>query len=117
MIKVENIKKNFDNLSILKGINLDVQKSEIISILGASGAGKTTLLQIMGSLLEPNAGKVFINGTDIYSLSANKLAEFRNKNIGFVFQSFNLIAELNCVDNVELTLGYFGMHRKNRWNF
>jgi lipoprotein-releasing system ATP-binding protein len=100
MIKVENIRKNFDNLSILKGINLEIQQSAIISILGASGAGKTTLLQIMGSILEPTSGKVFINGTDIFALSANRLAEFRNKNIGFIFQFHHLLSEFTALENI-----------------
>ena len=100
MIRVENIKKSFDKLEVLKGINLEISRSEIISILGASGSGKTTLLQIMGSLLEPNAGMVFINGIDIYSLSANKLSEFRNKNIGFVFQFHHLLPEFTAVENI-----------------
>ncbi|MDR2834593.1 MAG: ABC transporter ATP-binding protein [Bacteroidales bacterium] len=100
MIRVENVKKSFGNLEVLKGINFSVLKSEIVSVLGASGSGKTTLLQIMGTLLNPTSGKVFIKDEDIYSLSSTKLAAFRNKNIGFVFQFHHLLPEFTALENV-----------------
>ena len=86
MIKVENVCKSFGNLEVLKGVDLAIGKGEIVSIVGASGAGKSTLLQIMGSLLEPTSGKVYIDGTDIFSLDSTSVAKFRNSKIGFVFQ-------------------------------
>lgn len=102
MIIVENIKHNYGQLEVLKGINIKISQGEIVSILGASGAGKTTLLQIIGSLLKPSNGNIFINGQNIYSLSGNKLANFRNKNIGFVFQFHHLLPEFNTIENISI---------------
>ena len=100
MIHAENIRKSFGNLLVLKGISLEAKESEILSIVGASGAGKSTLLQILGSLLIPDTGKVYIDDTDIFSLSSNTLADFRNKKIGFVFQFHHLLPEFTSLENV-----------------
>ena len=100
MIKVENIHKSYGTLEVLKGINLHVAKGEVVSIVGASGAGKTTLLQIIGTLEKADKGRVLINGTDTSSLSGNKLAQFRNRNIGFVFQFHHLLPEFTALENI-----------------
>lgn len=100
MIKVENVCKSFGNLEVLKGVDLAIAKGEIVSIVGASGAGKSTLLQIMGSLLEPTSGKVYIDGTDIFSLDSTSVAKFRNSKIGFVFQFHHLLPEFTALENV-----------------
>ncbi len=100
MIQVENIHKSFGTLEVLKGVNLQVGKGEVVSIVGASGAGKSTLLNIMGSLMVPEQGKVIVNGTDIFALSSNALAKFRNRQIGFVFQFHHLLPEFTALENV-----------------
>lgn len=100
MIKLSNITKSFGNLQVLKGIDLEIAKGEVVSIVGPSGAGKTTLLQIMGTLDKADTGSVVINGTDISQLSANKLADFRNRNIGFVFQFHQLLPEFTAEENI-----------------
>jgi len=100
MITLNNIKKRFGTLEVLKGINLTIGESEIVSIVGASGAGKTTLLQIAGTLLKADEGEVIINDVDVTKLTGKKLAEFRNKNIGFVFQFHHLLPEFNALENV-----------------
>ena len=100
MIKTENITKSFGDLKVLKGLDLEINKGEVVSIVGASGAGKTTFLQIMGSLSFPDTGKVFINDTEIFSLGQQQLARFRNRNIGFVFQFHHLLPEFNALENV-----------------
>ncbi len=102
MIDAQNINKKFGDLKILKDINLYVEKSEILAIVGKSGAGKTTLLQIIGSLLKPDSGKVFIDSTDIYSLNDRELSLFRNKYIGFVFQFHNLLPEFTALENIAI---------------
>ena len=93
MIKLEGITKSFGSLQVLKGIDLEINKGEIISIVGPSGAGKTTLLQIMGTLDEPDAGVVQIDGTVVSRMKEKELSAFRNKNIGFVFQFHQLLPE------------------------
>ena len=100
MIKIEKIKKSFGSLEVLKDINLNIKKGEIVSIVGASGAGKTTLLQVVGTLLKPNSGSIFINDIDIESLNEKKIAKFRNRNIGFVFQFHQLLPEFTALENV-----------------
>lgn len=100
MIKAVSITKSFGALKVLKGIDFSAEDKEVIAIVGASGAGKSTLLQILGSLSKPDAGKVFIDGTDIFSLSSDKLADFRNKRIGFVFQFHHLLPEFTALENV-----------------
>lgn len=102
MIKVENVCKSFGSLEVLKGVDLAIAKGEIVSIVGASGAGKSTLLQIMSSLLEPTSGKVYIDGTDIFSLDSTSVAKFRNSKIGFVFQFHHLLPEFTALENVML---------------
>ncbi len=100
MIKIENIHKSFGDLQILKGINLTVQKGEVVSIVGKSGAGKTTLLQIIGTLLKADEGTIEINGTKLDELNDKKLSKFRNQHIGFIFQFHNLLPEFTAVENV-----------------
>lgn len=100
MIRAENIKKSFGNLQVLKGISLETKEAEVLSIVGASGAGKSTLLQILGSLSVPDSGKVFIDGTDVFSLGSNAISDFRNKRIGFVFQFHHLLPEFTSLENV-----------------
>lgn len=100
MITIKGIKKSFGTLEVLKGIDLEINKGEVVSIVGPSGAGKTTLLQIMGTLDKTDSGSVIIDGVDIGSLNANKMAEFRNLNIGFVFQFHQLLPEFTALENI-----------------
>lgn len=100
MLSAKNIYKSYGKLPILRGVNLDVKKGEIVSIVGASGAGKSTLLHIIGSLTSPDQGNVEINGIDINRLSPSKLSEFRNRNIGFIFQFHHLLPEFSALENV-----------------
>ena len=102
MIKIQNITKSYGQLQVLKGIDLCVEKGEVVSIVGPSGAGKTTLLQIMGTLDRPDSGTVMINDIDVTTLSTNALADFRNRNIGFVFQFHQLLPEFTAEENVML---------------
>lgn len=100
MIEIKNIHKSFGQLEVLKGIDLSIKKGEIVSIVGPSGAGKTTLLQIIGTLDKPNEGEVMINNTNISKLSNNKLSDFRNQHIGFVFQFHQLLPEFTALENI-----------------
>jgi lipoprotein-releasing system ATP-binding protein len=100
MIELRNITKRFGTLEVLKGIDLDIDKGEVVSIVGPSGAGKTTLLQIMGTLDRPDTGSVCINGTIINDLKERELAAFRNRHIGFVFQFHQLLPEFTALENV-----------------
>lgn len=100
MIEVKNITKAFGSLQVLKGIDLHIAKGEVVSIVGPSGAGKTTLLQIMGTLDKADTGTVEINGVDVTRLSYNKLADYRNRNIGFVFQFHQLLPEFSAEENI-----------------
>jgi lipoprotein-releasing system ATP-binding protein len=102
MVIGQNIEKQFGDLKVLKGIDLTIDRGEIVTILGASGAGKTTLLQILGSLDKPTRGEVVINDTKISELSGNRLAEFRNRHIGFVFQFHQLLPEFTALENCML---------------
>src|SRR5690554_4283755 len=102
MVEGIGIKKSFGDLEVLKGIDIRIESGEIVSILGASGAGKTTLLQILGSLDKATAGEVRINKTSIQKLSEKQLAQFRNQNIGFVFQFHQLLPEFTAVENCML---------------
>jgi lipoprotein-releasing system ATP-binding protein len=111
MIKVKDVTKSFDRLQVLKGIDLTVERGEIISIVGPSGAGKTTLLQIMGSLDRPDSGTVSYDGTDIFSMSEKQKARFRNANIGFVFQFHQLLPEFTIAENVAMPALIGGMSR------
>ncbi len=100
MIKVEKIVKSFGNLTVLKGVDIEIPAEKVIAIVGPSGAGKTTLLQIMGTLSRPNEGRIYIDNTDVSSLSEKNIAAFRNKNIGFVFQFHHLLPEFTALENV-----------------
>jgi lipoprotein-releasing system ATP-binding protein len=100
LIRVENIKKSFGSLEVLKGINLEIPGKKIYSIVGASGAGKTTLLQILGTLSKPDSGNLFIHDKKISTLTEKQLAAFRNKEIGFVFQFHHLLPEFTALENV-----------------
>lgn len=100
MIKAENIKKSFGDLLVLKGLNLEVNKGEVVAIVGASGAGKTTLLQILGTLSTPDAGTLVIDGIEPFKLGDRKLAQFRNGKLGFVFQFHHLLPEFSALENV-----------------
>lgn len=100
MITANNIHKQYGSLQVLKGVDIDINKGEVISIVGVSGAGKTTLLHILGTLDKADSGNLIINNTAIQSLNSRKLAEFRNKNIGFVFQFHHLLPEFTAIENV-----------------
>ena len=100
MIQATNINKSYGTLQVLKDVSLDIGKGEVVSIVGASGAGKTTLLQIIGTLDRADSGKVSIDGHDITALGERDLAAFRNRNIGFVFQSHNLLPEFTALENI-----------------
>lgn len=100
IIQAKGIEKSFGTLKVLKGIDFEVKKSEVVSIMGASGAGKSTLLQILGTLSTPDAGSLLIDGTDVLSLGSKALSAFRNKKIGFVFQFHHLLPEFNSLENV-----------------
>lgn len=100
MIDIKDIRKSFGSLQVLKGISLHINRGEVVSIVGPSGAGKTTLLQIIGTLDKADSGTVYINGVDISGMNKNKLSEFRNKNIGFVFQFHQLLPEFTAIENV-----------------
>lgn len=113
MIQIDQINKSFGNVEVLKNLSLDVKSSEILGITGASGAGKTTLLQIMGTLLKPDSGRVLLNGIDAFSLKEQKLSDFRNQNIGFVFQFHHLLPEFSCLENVCIP-GYIGKRKSSQ---
>jgi len=100
MISARNIHKKYNDLEILKGIDVDINEGEVVSIVGSSGAGKTTLLTILGTLDRPTSGELTIAGTNVYQLNDSKLAAFRNKNIGFVFQFHHLLPEFNALENI-----------------
>ena len=100
MIQLEGITKSFGALQVLKGIDLEIGKGEVVSIVGPSGAGKTTLLQIMGTLDKPDGGRIILNGTEVNRLKEKELSAFRNREIGFVFQFHQLLPEFTAVENV-----------------
>lgn len=100
MIQIQGIHKSFGPLEVLKGIDLHIQKKEVVSIVGPSGAGKTTLLQVLGTLHKPDSGSLHINGVDVLSLKGNELAKFRNRHLGFVFQFHQLLPEFTALENV-----------------
>lgn len=117
MIRLTDVNKTYYNgapLHVLKGINLNIQQGEFVSIMGASGSGKSTLLNILGILDNYDTGEYYLNGVLIKNLSETKAAEYRNRMIGFIFQSFNLIPFKNAVENVALPLFYQGVSRKKR---
>lgn len=102
MIQIEGITKSFGQLQVLKGIDLNINKGEVVSIVGPSGAGKTTLLQIIGTLDRADAGRVIINGTDVSRMKEKELSAFRNREIGFVFQFHQLLPEFTALENVTI---------------
>lgn len=117
MIKIRNLNKTYHGASplhVLKGINMDVEEGEFISIMGASGSGKSTLLNILGVLDTYDTGEYYLDGVLIKDLSENRAAELRNRKVGFIFQSFNLISFKNALENVALPLYYQGVNRKKR---
>ncbi len=105
MIELSNIYKSYGSLNVLQGVSLSVGRGEIVAIVGPSGAGKTTLLQIAGSLDRPDSGSVIYDGVDITTLKEKRLAEFRNRNIGFIFQFHELLPEFTALENVAIQIG------------
>tara|TARA_A100001011_G_scaffold134182_1_gene141489 strand:+ start:61380 stop:62072 length:693 start_codon:yes stop_codon:yes gene_type:complete len=120
MLNIKDLHKSYDmgetSLHVLKGINLKVEKGEMVAIMGSSGSGKSTLLNIIGILDELDKGQYFLDGIEIKDLTEKKSANYRNKFLGFVFQSFNLINFKNSLENVALPLYYQGLNRKDRLN-
>ena len=118
IIHLEHIRKSYfmgrNELEVLKGISLDIHKNEYVALMGPSGSGKSTLMNILGCLDTPSSGKYVLNNSDVSKMEDNALAEVRNKEIGFVFQQFNLLPRLTALENVALPLVYAGMSRKLR---
>jgi lipoprotein-releasing system ATP-binding protein len=112
MLKAENITKNYDQLAVLKGVDITVQKAEIVSIVGSSGAGKSTLLHILGTLDKADSGNIFINNQQVSLLKGRELAAFRNKHIGFVFQFHHLLPEFSALENVSIPGWIAGRKKK-----
>ena len=113
MIQAKGIEKSFGALKVLKGVDLNVSKAEVVSIMGASGAGKSTLLQILGSLSTPDAGSLVIDGIDVLKLGSKALAEFRNRKLGFVFQFHHLLPEFTALENVMIPAFIAGRSRRD----
>ena len=116
MIEIKGVTKSFGSLQVLKGIDLCIEKGEIVSIVGPSGAGKTTLLQILGTLDKPDNGSVVVDGIETSTLSTNKLSEFRNKHLGFVFQFHQLLPEFTAIENIMIPAYIAGMKNKEAYN-
>lgn len=118
IIHLENIRKSYylgkNELQVLKGISLDIFKNEYVALMGPSGSGKSTLMNLLGCLDTPSGGKYVLNGKDVSRMPDNDLAEVRNKEIGFVFQQFNLLPRLTAAENVALPLVYSGINKKER---
>lgn len=112
MLSAANLSKKYSNLVVVKNVSLEVAKGEIVSVTGPSGAGKSTLLHLLGALDKPDSGKVSIENTEIFQLSAKKQAKFRNKHIGFVFQFHHLLPEFSAVENVAVPLWISGKTKK-----
>jgi len=112
ILKAENIQKSYDDLSILKGIDLEINQNEIVSIIGASGAGKTTLLQILGTLDKPTEGSISIAGTNPFTLNEKELSSFRNSALGFIFQFHQLLPEFTACENIMLPALIKGINKK-----
>lgn len=112
MIKVEEIRKSYGNLEVLKGVSLEVKKAEVLCLMGASGAGKSTLLHIMGTLDQPDGGRVLIAGEDVFRMNLRQLAEYRNRHIGFIFQFHHLLPEFTALENVCLPAWIAGRGRR-----
>ena len=113
MISAKNINKFYGTLQVLKSVSLEINKAEVVAIVGASGAGKTTLLQLLGTLDKPSDGNISINNTEVATLSDKKLSAFRNKNIGFVFQFHHLLPEFTAIENVCLPALIAGVSKKD----
>jgi lipoprotein-releasing system ATP-binding protein len=113
MISAKNINKFYGTLQVLKNVSLEINKAEVVAIVGASGAGKTTLLQLLGTLDKPSDGSISINNTEVAALSDKKLSAFRNKNIGFVFQFHHLLPEFTAIENVCLPALIAGITKKD----
>ena len=113
MIQAKGIEKSFGTLKVLKGIDFNADKAEVVSIMGASGAGKSTLLQILGTLSTPDAGSLVIDGIDVLKLGSRELAEFRNRKLGFVFQFHHLLPEFTALENVMIPAFIAGRSRKD----
>jgi len=113
MIKAVNIHKSYGKLNVLKGINLEISKGEIVSIVGASGAGKTTLLHILGTLDKADKGEIDINNTKVHLLNDKKISDFRNREIGFVFQFHHLLPEFTALENVCIPAFIAGLNKKS----
>ena len=116
MIEIKGVTKSFGSLQVLKGIDLRIEKGEIVSIVGPSGAGKTTLLQILGTLDKPDGGSVVVDGIETSTLSTNKLSEFRNMHLGFVFQFHQLLPEFTAIENIMIPAYIAGMKPKETRN-
>ncbi len=118
VIHLEEIRKSYfmgnQELKILKGLSLDINKNEYVALMGPSGSGKSTLMNILGCLDSPTSGKYILNGSDVSTMADNDLADVRNKEIGFVFQQFNLLPRLSALENVALPLVYAGIPKKTR---
>ena len=112
MIIAENLSKSFGNLQALKGVSLSISKGEVVSVVGASGAGKSTLLQILGTLSTPDTGSLIIDGQEVLHMNASKLSAFRNRRIGFVFQSHRLLPEFTALENVMIPSLIAGLSNK-----
>ncbi|MBT5439456.1 MAG: ABC transporter ATP-binding protein [Flavobacteriales bacterium] len=112
ILRAENIEKSYGELPILKGVNLEIEQNEIVSIVGTSGAGKTTLLQILGTLDQPTSGHLIIDGEDPFSLNETKLSAFRNTSLGFIFQFHQLLPEFTACENVMLPALIKGVNKK-----
>ena len=112
MIDIKNITKSFGSLQVLKGIDLHINRGEVVSIVGPSGAGKTTLLQIIGTLDRPDSGSVFVDDIDVTNLSQKRLSDFRNKHIGFVFQFHQLLPEFTAIENVMIPAYIAGVSQR-----
>lgn len=118
MIEIIDLRKSYklltDDIEVLKGVNLKIEKGEYVAIMGPSGSGKSTLMNILGCLDRPTSGKYILNSNDVSTLNDNELARIRNKEIGFVFQAFNLLPRLSALENVELPLIYSGLKLSER---
>jgi lipoprotein-releasing system ATP-binding protein len=112
MIDIKDIRKSFGNLQVLKGIDLHINKGQIVSIVGPSGAGKTTLLQIIGTLDKPDSGSIIVDGIDVSTLNAKKISDFRNQHIGFVFQFHQLLPEFTALENIMIPAYIAGKSNK-----
>ncbi|MFT4669209.1 MAG: putative ABC transport system ATP-binding protein [Flavobacteriaceae bacterium] len=118
VIKIRNIIRDFplgnEVVKVLKGIDLDIEKGDYVALMGPSGSGKSTLMNLLGCLDTPTSGSYFLNGNDVSNMSDDELAEIRNKEIGFVFQTFNLLPRTTALENVALPMVYAGISKSNR---